>query len=133
MQELRKNYRIPTIDEFVDGFTYEVYSEGYFEDSVEDFCGWYTYTVGKNNWRDIEDIERELRLGNIQALAENVLNSKQIDEKKIREFIDHWERIIYPYEETNDQKRAIKTLITELDTLLRIYSHYLLYTRLTND
>jgi len=36
-------YRIPKIEEFVDGFTYEIYSEGYFEDSIEDYCGWYEY------------------------------------------------------------------------------------------
>jgi len=50
-----------------------------------------------------------------------VSGSKQIDEKKMREFIDHWERMIYPYDETHDQKRAIKTVITELDTWLRVY------------
>lgn len=62
-----QGYRIPKIEEFVDGFTYEVYSEGYFDDSVEDLCGWYTYTVGANCWRSIEDIERELKAGNIRA------------------------------------------------------------------
>jgi hypothetical protein len=73
MEKLRENYRIPTIDEFIDGFTFEVYSEGYFEDSIEDFCGWYEYTFGRDNWRDIDDIERELELGNIQVRLENVL------------------------------------------------------------
>jgi len=66
-EELREGYRIPSIDEFVDGFEFEVLSEGYFEDSVEDFWGWYKYKFGGNNWRDIEDIERELELGNIQV------------------------------------------------------------------
>ena len=49
-EELRENYRIPTIDEFVDGFEFEVYSEGYWEDSVEDLCGWYEYKFGYNNY-----------------------------------------------------------------------------------
>lgn len=74
-EELRKGYRIPSIEEFDDGFEYEIYSEGYFDDSIEDFCGWYSYTVGVDCWRDIEDIERELELGNIQVWCglENVL------------------------------------------------------------
>jgi hypothetical protein len=66
-QELRNGYRMPTIDEFIDGFEFEVYSEGYFEDSIEDVCGWYKYKFGHKNWRDIEDIKRELELGNIQV------------------------------------------------------------------
>lgn len=71
MQNLREGYRIPKIEEFIDGFTYEVYSEGYFEDGVEDFCGWYKYTIGIDSWRDIEDIERELKRGNIQVRFES--------------------------------------------------------------
>jgi len=53
--------------EFIDGFEFEVYSEGYWEDSIEDFCGWYEYKFGYNNWRDIDEIERELKLENIQV------------------------------------------------------------------
>jgi len=64
---MKTQYRIPTIEEFVDGFTYEVLSEGYWEDSVEDFWGWYTYTIGKNCWRDEYDYERELKNGNIRT------------------------------------------------------------------
>lgn len=73
-QELRKGYRIPTINEFVEGFEFEVYSEGYWDDSIEDFFGWYEYKFGYDNWRDIEEIERELELGNIQVFcgSENV-------------------------------------------------------------
>ncbi len=67
MEDLRQGYRVPDIFEFVKGFKYEVYSEGYWEDSIEDFCGWYEYTFGMNCWRDIEDIERELLNGNIQV------------------------------------------------------------------
>ena len=62
-------YRIPKIEEFVEGFEYEVYSEGLFEDSVEDFCGWYKYTFGVDCWRDIEDIEQELKAGNIRVVS----------------------------------------------------------------
>lgn len=64
---MKHEYRVPKLDEFVDGFVYEVYSEGFFEDSVEDFCGWYKYTVGVNCWRDKDDIEREILLGNIRC------------------------------------------------------------------
>lgn len=60
-------YRIPKIEEFIDGFEFEVWSDGLFEDCIEDFCGWYPYTMGANNWREIEDIERELKEGNIQT------------------------------------------------------------------
>lgn len=65
--KLTPKYRIPTMIEFIPGFTYEVYSEGYSDDSIEDFCGWYTYTLGKNNWRSFEDIRRELESGNIRT------------------------------------------------------------------
>ncbi len=64
---MRAKYRIPTIDEFVNGFTYEIYSEGYFEDSIEDFCGWYEYTIGKDCWRNLDDIKRELENGKIRV------------------------------------------------------------------
>lgn len=60
-------YRTPSLDEFVDGFEFEIYSEGYFEDCVEDFCGWYPYKMGGNNWRDLEDLEEELLSGNIRV------------------------------------------------------------------
>lgn len=59
--------RVPDISEFVEGFEFEVYSEGYFEDGIEDICGWYKYTMGGNNWRDIEEIEQELKSGNIRT------------------------------------------------------------------
>lgn len=62
------NYRIPTIDEFVDGFEFEVYSDGMFEDSVEDFCGWYMYKFNEGIcWRDIDDIIDELDNNNIRC------------------------------------------------------------------
>ena len=62
------NYRIPTIDEFVDGFEFEVYSEGLYEDSIEDFWGWYEYKFNKGDcWRDIDDIINELNNGNIRC------------------------------------------------------------------
>lgn len=67
MEDLRQSYRVPDISEFEEGFKYEVYSEGYWEDSIEDFCGWYEYTVGVSCWRHRDDIERELLNGNIQV------------------------------------------------------------------
>ena len=66
-EELRENYRIPTIDEFVDEFEFEVYSEGYIPDSIEDLHGWYKYKFGYNNWRDLDEIQIELDLGNIRC------------------------------------------------------------------
>jgi hypothetical protein len=62
-----KIYRVPNIKEFVKGFSYEVYSEGYYEDCIEDFCGWYQYTFGLDCWRDLEDIELNLLNGNIRC------------------------------------------------------------------
>lgn len=67
MLEEKCLYRVPTIDEFIHGFTYEIYSEGYFEDSVEDYCGWYKYTVGVDSWRNFGEIEHELQNGNIRV------------------------------------------------------------------
>jgi hypothetical protein len=83
-QELRENYRIPTIDEFVDGFEFEVWSDGYFIDSVEDFCGWYPYTFGLDNWRDIEDIEEELEAGNVQVYFPNQPDNNQARDQDYR-------------------------------------------------
>ena len=60
-------YRGPTLNEFIDSFSFEVYSEGYFEDCLEDFSGWYSYTMGKNNWRDLDEIVHELNKGNIRV------------------------------------------------------------------
>ncbi len=65
---MKNNYRIPDISEFIDGFEYEVYSEGVFDDGIEDFAGWYKYTVGVDCWRDIDQIERELIAGNIRVV-----------------------------------------------------------------
>jgi hypothetical protein len=60
---------VPSIDEFVNGFKFEVYSEGYGDEGIEDFCGWYEYTFGLDNWRDLDQLEAELRDGNVQALS----------------------------------------------------------------
>lgn len=60
-------YRTPKIEEFIDGFSYEIYSEGYSDESIEDFCGWYKYTIGQDCWRDIDDIEIELKNGNVRV------------------------------------------------------------------
>ncbi len=57
---MSEKYRKPELSEFVDGFKYEIYSEGLDEDSIEGFCGWYSYIVGDTCWRDKEDIEREI-------------------------------------------------------------------------
>lgn len=64
----KTEYRVPAIEEFINGFSFEVYSEGYFEDSIEDFCGWYSYTMGENNWRDNEEIKHELDAGHIRVI-----------------------------------------------------------------
>lgn len=56
----RKKYYTPKLEEFIKGFEYEVYSEGYYDGSIEDFCGWYPYIFGVNNWRDLSDIKRIL-------------------------------------------------------------------------
>lgn len=61
-------YRIPEMEEFfVDGFRFEIYSEGYGDENLEDFAGWYEYTIGKDNWRDIEDLKNELKKGNVRV------------------------------------------------------------------
>lgn len=65
--QIGKGYRIPSIDEFKHGFKFEVFSEGYFDDSIEDIVGWYKYTYGVDSWRDLEEIERELEKGFVRA------------------------------------------------------------------
>ena len=52
-----------------------------------------------------------------------VSGNKVIDESRIKDFIEHWERIIYPYNEENDQHRAVKTVLVELENVCRVYCH----------
>jgi len=89
-------YRLPKIEEFVDGFTYEVYSEGHFEDSIEDFCGWYEYTIGKNCWRDLEEIENELKNGNIRCKPKDI-------QPTLQDYIDMMASLEKKREETEDK------------------------------
>lgn len=64
--------RIPDIFEFKPGFKYEVYSEGY-DDSIEDITGWYSYNFQQGNcWRDLEDIENELKQNNIRTYENSI-------------------------------------------------------------
>jgi len=68
--EEKEKYRIPTLSEFVEGFEYEVYSDGLFEDSIEDFFGWYRYKFQQGScFRDLDDIQLALLNGNIRTLA----------------------------------------------------------------
>lgn len=54
-------YRVPDISEFVDGFEYEIWSDGFDDGDLEDFCGWYTYKFGEfPNWRELDEIKQEL-------------------------------------------------------------------------
>lgn len=69
-------YRTPDLSEFADRFVFEVYSEGYWEDSIEDYCGWYQYTLGGNNWRDSDEIAAELGKGNIRVENSNGMVSE---------------------------------------------------------
>lgn len=75
-------YKIPKIEEFIDGFIFEIYSEGYWEEDIEDFCGWYEYTMGKDNWREIEDLKDELKKGNIRAKISSFLTNNLTIETK---------------------------------------------------
>lgn len=72
MSQLPNEYRIPTLDEFVKGFEYEVDSDGLSDDSFEDFCGYYRYKFQEGAcFRDLDDIERELNQGSIRAKIKN--------------------------------------------------------------
>lgn len=63
----KENYIIPTsLDQLPTGTKFEVWSEGYYDDSIEDFCGWYVYTIGENNFRDDEQLKTEMKHGNIR-------------------------------------------------------------------
>lgn len=43
------------------------------------------------------------------------MKEKYLSETTLKEFIKHWENLIYPYNETHPESRAIKTVIVELD------------------
>jgi len=65
---VEKDYRIPIIEEFIKGFYYEVYSDGYFDDIIGDFCDWYGYEFLQGyDWRDIDDIKECLDNGYIRC------------------------------------------------------------------
>lgn len=57
-QVIDLKYYTPDIEDIRVGYEYEVYSEGLWEDSVEDFLGWYEYKFSIGNcFRDIDDIK----------------------------------------------------------------------------
>ena len=63
------DYRIPIIEEFVEGFRYEVFSEGKMIADIEDRCGWYTYQFKEGYcWRVLDDIKLDLINENIRVL-----------------------------------------------------------------
>ena len=63
------SYRKPELKEFVEGFEYQVYTEGHWEDSIEHISGWYPYSYNQGMcFRDLEDIERELNDGHIRVV-----------------------------------------------------------------
>ena len=79
-----KKYRIPKIEEFIVGFEFEIYSEGYSDLDIEDSAGWYKYIYGKTNWRALEDLNNELADGNIRVeiamkSIDKILDEKQFD------------------------------------------------------
>ena len=66
--------RVPGLHELVNGFSYEVWSEGYGEDYIEDDLNWYRYTVGEDSWRSFKSLKRKLEEGNIREDMPNVFN-----------------------------------------------------------
>ncbi len=58
LEAMENKYYTPDIEDIRVGYEYEVYSEGLWEDSVEDFLGWYEYKFSIGNcFRDIDDIK----------------------------------------------------------------------------
>lgn len=67
---MMNKYRTPRLEEFVKGFVYEKYSEGYDFTSIEDFCGWCKYIFEVKDTGiciDLYDIKLELSKGNIRV------------------------------------------------------------------
>jgi len=64
-------FRVPHIEEFVEGFTYEVYSktdlEYYSINSDEDLIGWHEYTIGRDCFRKLDEFNEELGRGFIRV------------------------------------------------------------------
>lgn len=81
-----EKYYTPSIEEFHVGFEYEIYSEGLFEDSIEDFCGWYSYKFQQGNcFRDFEDIKLNLQQIRVKYLDKSDIESlgwKEAEETK---------------------------------------------------
>ncbi len=65
----KMEYRIPDIYEFVEGFEFEVYSEGNDDECVEDFCGWYPYKMGYSNWRDLDELKELILRKEIRTIT----------------------------------------------------------------
>ena len=74
-------YYTPEIEEFHTGFEFEIWSDGYFEDDVEDIAGWYEYTFNVRCWRSLSDIE-ELLNDSVTKMSVRVkyLNQQDIEE-----------------------------------------------------
>jgi len=53
-------YYVPSIEEFHPGFEYEHLSDGLFEDSIEDFWGWYNRCFGEDSF-DIDIVIEEFK------------------------------------------------------------------------
>ena len=53
-------YYVPSIEEFHPGFKYEHLSDGLFEDSIEDFWGWYNRCFGEDSF-DIDIVIEEFK------------------------------------------------------------------------
>jgi hypothetical protein len=60
-----KGYRTPTIDEFIEGFKFELYS--FYDDETDEIGGWYEYIFGNETWLDLQRITYELKIGNIRT------------------------------------------------------------------
>lgn len=55
------------------------------------------------------------------VLADVIDSGKSLPIESVKEFIEHWQRIIAPVDLERPEKRAIYTVITELETYTRVY------------
>lgn len=55
------------------------------------------------------------------VLADVIGSDKSLPVESVKEFIEHWQRIIYPVDLEHHEKRAIHTVITELETYTRVH------------
>jgi len=84
-------YYVPSIEEFHPGFKYEHLSDGLFEDSIEDFWGWYNRCFGEDSF-DIDIVIEEFKKES-ERFRVKYLDKEDIESTVFENWIDMEKRI----------------------------------------